>query len=275
MLVIADSFSDFVEVEFLSDTRTTSVITTCKRHFARHGSPQVVVSDNGPQFDNEEWRKFARVWNFIHVTSAPYHAQGNGKAESAVKSMKQLYKKCMKTKTDFWLALQQHRNTPNAVGVSPNQRIFSRRTRSAVPVITNMLQPPNASLIEGKIEHKRKMTKASYDKSARQLPELKIGHNVMVQRRPDLHSHWEEGILLSKFPDESCEVQDRNGKIFRRSAIHVKPGVNQSLSKIPDKLRQEPTVMKPYREMWNSISSEVRQNVFERRDYKKDNTCSG
>ncbi|XP_055543197.1 uncharacterized protein K02A2.6-like [Wyeomyia smithii] len=221
MLVIADSYSDFIEVDFLNDIKTKSVINICKRHFARHGSPQVVVTDNGPQFDNDELRKFAQMWNITHVTSAPYHAQGNGKAESAVKAMKQLYKKCAKTGADFWLALQQHRNIPNAVGTSPNQRIFSRATRSAVPVITNKLQPPNASRIEERIEHLHKVTKASYDKSAKLLPELQIGQNVMMQRRPDLHSQWEKGILVNKFADNSWEVVDKNGNSYRRSAVHV------------------------------------------------------
>ncbi|XP_058828586.1 uncharacterized protein K02A2.6-like [Topomyia yanbarensis] len=55
IMVTADSYSDFVEVDFLSDTKTKTVVSACKRNFARHGSPEVVVTDNGPQFDNEEW----------------------------------------------------------------------------------------------------------------------------------------------------------------------------------------------------------------------------
>ena len=181
MMVTADSFSDFIEVDFINDTKTKTIVAACKRNFARHGTPQVVVTDNGPQFDNEEWSRFAKDWSFAHVTSSPYHAQGNGKAESAVKSMKQLFKKCGKSGADFWQALQQHRNTPNAIGASPNQRIFSRSTRGAVPMITNKLQPQQASRVEERIAHKRRVVKASYDKRVKELPDLRVGENVIIQ----------------------------------------------------------------------------------------------
>ena len=49
-LVIVDYFSQFVEVDYLTDTTSQTVITKLKGQFARHGIPDVVVSDNGPQF---------------------------------------------------------------------------------------------------------------------------------------------------------------------------------------------------------------------------------
>ncbi|XP_058817181.1 uncharacterized protein K02A2.6-like [Topomyia yanbarensis] len=147
LMVLADSFSDFIEVDFLNDMKAKSIVERCKQHFSRHGAPEIVVTDNGPQFDNEVWTDFAKRWGFKHVTSAPYHAHGNGKSESAVKTIKQLYKKCMNDGTEFWKALLQHRNTPNSVGTSPNQRLFSRNTRNEIPMITNKLQPPGASQI--------------------------------------------------------------------------------------------------------------------------------
>ncbi|XP_055590384.1 uncharacterized protein K02A2.6-like [Uranotaenia lowii] len=240
IMVTADSFSDFVEVDFLSDSKTNTIVKICKRNFARHGSPEVVVTDNGPQFDNVEWREFAREWDFMPVTSSPYHAQGNGKAESSIKAMKQLYKKCVKSGADFWRALQQHRNTPNAVGSSPNQRLFCRTTRSTVPIIANRLKPPKSQDVEESIRHKRAITKMSYDKRAKKLPELQVGAKVLVQRRPDLHSTWEKAVLLRRLEDQSCEVEMSDGAIYRRSAVHVKPGKrNEQTSEVVKPVRQE------------------------------------
>ncbi|XP_062713612.1 uncharacterized protein K02A2.6-like [Aedes albopictus] len=276
MMVTADSFSDFIEVDFINDTKTKTIVAACKRNFARHGTPQVVVTDNGPQFDNEEWSRFAKDWSFAHVTSSPYHAQGNGKAESAVKSMKQLFKKCGKSGADFWQALQQHRNTPNAIGASPNQRIFSRSTRGVVPMITNKLQPQQASRVEERIAHKRKVVKASYDKRVKELPDLRVGENVIIQRRPDATKQWEQATLVRKFPDQSCEVQTKDGGVYRRSAVHVKPGCSNK----PNTTLNEDPVKQPSvtdRQSDDHRSQEVpvedrRKMVFERRDYK---TVSG
>lgn len=206
------------------------------------------------------------------MTSAPCHAQGNGKAESAVKSMKQLFKKCAKSGTDFWQALQQHRNTPNAVGTSPNQRIFSRNTRSTIPVITNKLQPPRASHVEDRIEQKRKVVKASYDKHAKELPELKIGENVMVQRRPDLDKQWERATVVHQFPDQSCDVRLEDGGLYRRSAVHIKPRGQQFVNQT-----REPRIMRPSKPTSpvEQHQDEPKQTIFERRDYSKKGGDSG
>ncbi|KAL9976620.1 hypothetical protein ACROYT_G013942 [Oculina patagonica] len=62
-----------------SSTTSKAVIYKLKQHFARHGIPNTVFSDNGPQFDSEEFRRFSRDWEFHHVTSSPGHAQSNAR----------------------------------------------------------------------------------------------------------------------------------------------------------------------------------------------------
>ena len=49
-LIIVDYFSGFWEVEPLTSTLSRDVIRKMKMDFARHGIPDVVISDNGPQF---------------------------------------------------------------------------------------------------------------------------------------------------------------------------------------------------------------------------------
>ena len=49
-LLVADYFSWFPEVIQLSTTTSSSVIQAMKAIFARHGIPEQVVTDNGPQY---------------------------------------------------------------------------------------------------------------------------------------------------------------------------------------------------------------------------------
>ncbi|XP_033109213.1 uncharacterized protein LOC117110563 [Anneissia japonica] len=44
-LVTVDYFSTFFEVDYLTDTSSSTVITKLQHHFARHGIPDQVVSD--------------------------------------------------------------------------------------------------------------------------------------------------------------------------------------------------------------------------------------
>ena len=59
----------------------------CGPHTVYVGIPEDIVSENGPQFSAELYASFAREYGFDHVTSSPHYPQGNGKAETAVKTL--------------------------------------------------------------------------------------------------------------------------------------------------------------------------------------------
>jgi len=99
--VAVDHFSHFFVLEQLQDAITTSVVEVLKRSFATHGIPVTVRTDNGPQLVSEEFQEFARDWKFNHVTSSPYYAQSNGKAESALKIAKSLLQKAKRMAETF------------------------------------------------------------------------------------------------------------------------------------------------------------------------------
>ena len=122
-IILVDYYSDFVEVREVADTTSPTIIQFLKEQFIRHGIPDVIVSDNGPQLVSLEFRRFAEEWEFKHVTSSPHHHKTNGKAESAVKVTKNLFKKVLWDGRDPWLALLEYRNTPvETIGSSPAQR---------------------------------------------------------------------------------------------------------------------------------------------------------
>ena len=57
-LVTSDYFFDFFERDHLRSTTSVSVIKKLKEHFARHGIPEQLVTDNGPQFSSSHFLKF-------------------------------------------------------------------------------------------------------------------------------------------------------------------------------------------------------------------------
>ena len=110
-LLMVDHYSDFWEIELLTDLSAEATVLRCKAQFARHGQPDRVITDCGSQFDCETFRKFAEEWDFEHVMSSPRYPKSNGKAESAVKIVKNLCKKAASAGNDPWLAILQWRNT--------------------------------------------------------------------------------------------------------------------------------------------------------------------
>ena len=117
------------------------MVKKTKSIFARFGIPQVLVSDNGPQFVSKEFSSFMEQWGVDHVVSSPHHQQGNGKVESAVKTAKHLMKKTIAAGEDLWLAILEWRNIPTAgMATSPAQRMLARQTRTTVPTAKQLLR---------------------------------------------------------------------------------------------------------------------------------------
>ena len=83
-LLTADYFSDYFELDLLPDASVATVVNFLKQHFARHGMPDVVITDNDPQFKSADFHNFACEWEFQHRTSSLFHSQSNGEAEAAL-----------------------------------------------------------------------------------------------------------------------------------------------------------------------------------------------
>ena len=56
-----------------------AVVRELKTMFSCFGIPEILVTDNGPQFSSNEFQVFAKSWSFNHVTTSPCYPQSNGK----------------------------------------------------------------------------------------------------------------------------------------------------------------------------------------------------
>ena len=136
-LLLVDYYSRYVEIAKLSGTTATEIINHMKGIFARHGIPEVLISDNGPQYASSTFSQFSRDYGFSHYTSSPLYPQGNGEAERAVRTVKDLLRK----QGDPYLALLAHRATPLSCGYSPSELLMGRKLRTTVPVTRKSLLP--------------------------------------------------------------------------------------------------------------------------------------
>ena len=243
-VVLVDYYSDFAEVQEVADTTSPTIIQFLKEQFSRHGIPDVLVSDNGPQLVSHEFNRFAAEWEFKHVTSSPHHHKANGKAESAVKVTKNLFKKALRDSRDPWLTLLEYRNTPvETIGSSPAQRLMSRRTKTLMPTASTLLRPQVVEGVEKKIELKRQKAKSYYDRSAHPLPQLEIGQEVRVAPLKKGQS-WQPGTLVEQLSDRSYLVKTGSDNI-RRNRHFLKPkeqSVSNSTKKKPTEVAQEQPV---------------------------------
>ena len=198
-LVLVDYYSNFIELDYLADTSSQTVIHKLKMHFARHGVPDYVVSDNGPQYTSSEFRRFATTWKFKHVTSSPHYPQANGMAESAVKTCKTIMKKALLS------------------GILPCQRLFGRRTKTLLPFSESLLKTDQT--VSNLLKKDRVKQAKHFDQHTKQLSELRSGD--MVRMKLPGKTQWSQAVVSSKIAPRSYKVEV-NGRFYRRNRTQLR-----------------------------------------------------
>ncbi|UYV82864.1 K02A2.6-like, partial [Cordylochernes scorpioides] len=195
----------------LAKLSSEAVVDHCKAIFARHGIPDIVISDNGPQFrpsTTSAFTRFASEVGFRHITSSPKHPQSNGQAEAAVKIVKNL----MKKNVDPVLALMEYRATPLANGLSPAELLFGRKIRPMVPCTSSSRAPKmvDRSRFRGEEEQRRMAQGTAFDRrhAATKGAELIVGEKRRILSEGDVPLARVIEIALS------MEAAEKNIKIF-------------------------------------------------------------
>ena len=216
LLVMVDYYSNYIEVARMTTTTSRAIIKEMKSVFSRHGIPDILVTDNGPQFASAEFATFAATWDFTHVTSSPHYPRSNGKAENAVKTVKRIFSKCKDSGQSEFLALLDWRNTPTeGIGTSPAQRLMGRRCRTLLPVAGTLLQPRNTTEADSQalIGVKRRQ-RYYYDKHTRPLAPITPGEKICMKLPSD--KKWSTGICNRQLHPRSYEVEVDN-TVYRRN----------------------------------------------------------
>lgn len=214
-LLTIDYYSRFFEVDYLPDTRSATVIQKMQVHMSRNGICDILVSDNGPQFSSLEFEQFAKSWSFEHKTSSPLYPKGNSLSEKGVGIAKKLMRKAKDSDQSPYIAFLEYRNTPLDCGYSPAQLLFSRRTKSVLPITNKALQPKliNKQHLTERVQSSKIQQKNNYDKTSRSLKPLCVNDPVRVQ----FGKTWKSAKVIKKHENRSYSVQTSNGSIYRRN----------------------------------------------------------
>ena len=93
-----------------------------------------------------------------------------------------LLKRADLAKTDIYLALLDHHNTPTKeINLSPVQRLFSHRTHTLLPMSTKLLKPDHHPGIKDKLISAQDRQASFYNKISQSLPEIQPGNVVRLK----------------------------------------------------------------------------------------------
>ena len=106
------------------------------------------------------------------------------------------------------MAILEHRNTPDELAL-PNEKLDSRRTRTVIPVKSELLKPhviPTSSIIRASVK-KKQQNKRYHDKKAKPLPPLVVGDSIRAKIRPQSSPLWTQGSVVRRESDRSYIVK--------------------------------------------------------------------
>lgn len=245
-LITVDYHSNFFELDQLPDSTSTTVIKRMKSHFARHGIPDTIISDNGTQYTSSAFKSFSKQWGFCHETISPGNSQANGAAEAAVKIAKKLMKRSKSAGEDPFISLLNLRNTPTeGLNTSPAQRLLGRRTKSLLPTASAKLVPGyHDPRTETNLKEKRKMGASNL--GGRDLRPLTLGDTVRMQPIENNKKEWKQATVSQQLNSRSFIVTTENGKCYKRNRRFLRKSVASTHSipaiTTPVESRQQPTV---------------------------------
>ena len=136
LLVFIDNFSRFVELVVIDDKRAETIAKALHTAvICRHGTPEVLVSDNGPEVYNEIISKLCVLYNIQRPRILPHRPQANGYCErvnstilTRLRTLSEYYKErwCELVPT---LQSALNGSYHSAIGDSPDFIIYGRDRR--------------------------------------------------------------------------------------------------------------------------------------------------
>ena len=197
-LVTVDYFSGFLTYEPLESETTETATRVLNNIFRKFGLPEKIISDNGPCFRSNNFRRFCDQFDIGHVTSSPCYHQSNGRAERAVATIEQILKK---SASDIYItkALTTCLDTRLSMAMTPAPLIDQQKTHLS-------------------------------DKRSPHLKSSKQDNNFYLPSQPiwftdDSSDEWKPGYIESKdiTPDSYRITNDKNNRRLRRNKHDIKP----------------------------------------------------
>ena len=227
-LLVVDYFSRYPETVKLTNTTSQNIIDALKNIFSRYGIPEIVMSDNGPQYSSQEFADFAKNYDFHHKTSSPHFAQSNGQAERMVQTVKRL----LKDSKDPYLSLLTYRSTPFPwCNLSPAELLMGRCLRANIPILKDQLTPKWEFLNEFRSKNQvfKERQRSDYDRhhGVRTLSSIPPNSEVWITtgNQPDTGT-----VVSSTDTPRSYTVETPTGQVRRnRQHLNIIPGNNESI----------------------------------------------
>ena len=146
-MVIVDAFTHYVALNPVPHSNSYYAYTTLYEHWiAKFGLPEILVTDNGTEFINNEIITFCHLYNIKHKPRTSHAPWTNGLVEGMNRSLQE-YLRCIingnDTKYTEWstdvklFPLAYNSQITTTLGMSPYEMVFNQKPRKPIMFTAN------------------------------------------------------------------------------------------------------------------------------------------
>jgi len=228
VVVIVDYFSRTFEFSFLKSVKAEKIILFLERVFSCYGFPELLRSDNGPQFVSSEFQQYLKQCGIGWISTTPLWPQANGEVERTNRTILKVLKIAKeegigleKALRDFSIA---YKSTPHTgTGATPFSLMFNREMRTKLPMFKDV---STRSVEEAKdFDCLYKYNMKEYADRGRKVPDIQTGDSVVMRQenRGKLDTNYgsdEHTVVGLHGSDVVCSSP--SGSIVRRNVSFAK-----------------------------------------------------
>ena len=200
----------------------------------RFTAPEVLITDNGAEFNAHATREYFRELGIEHRLTSPYHPQSNGKIERFHRTLKQTLGKLSANHPTQWESkladtLLAYRVAVScATGFSPFYLMYARQPR--LPLTQALFQPEatfESRVLDSAIALRdaARTTEVARDNNKRRLDrkqttkQVAVGDHVMVKAntRHPLTTRWDPVYIVTRVRGSALLLKHQRSGVIRRA----------------------------------------------------------
>ena len=235
LLVLVDYFSRWLEVDVIRSTSSETIIKRLDAHFARHGMPRSLKTDNAPNLASKEVDDYLREMGIEHRKTTPFWPRANGEVErqnrSLLKAMRAAAAEGRNWHAEMNKFLLAYRSTPHSTtGKSPAELLFRRKLKTKLPDLSDVGEEEEVEVshqsVRDRDAEKKQANKDYVDgKYHAQDRDVRVGESVLLEKKRDnkLSASYEKApYQVTARHGDQVVLQSPQGVRYKRNLQHVK-----------------------------------------------------
>ena len=234
-----DQYTKYPVVDVCTSTSWEQMEPMLETALSMLGNVESVTSDNGPPYNSENFRKFAKKMGFRHRKCTPENPQANGLVEVFQKVLVKLVHTATIDRRDpkkvVQAYLRAYRAAPQrTTGVSPYEAMFGRKMVTKLPGFGQQAGADLDKKLRQKATEEKEKQRIYADKKRRVRPkEVKKGDKVLFKRdKSTIKSPWDptpyqvvevEGSKVTATRGEEKKARAKNHtKVVKERPPHLR-----------------------------------------------------